>query len=70
MSPVSLPKIRTAAGSSGRLLYQGQVDVSEGMQPFELEGSKRKSTLAYIRHVVKYQVASPPMLLLLLLRRL
>jgi hypothetical protein len=59
LSPVTLLQLRNnvAAGDNRRLqLYQGQVDASEGMQPFELEGSKRKSTLAYIRHVVKYQV--------------
>lgn len=36
------------------------MDASEGMHPFELEGSKRKSTLAYIRHIVKYQVVFLP----------
>jgi hypothetical protein len=59
LPPVTLLQLRNnvAMGDSRRLqLYQGQVDASEGMQPFELEGSKRKSTLAYIRHVIKYQV--------------
>ena len=64
LSPVNMRQLRSAVASSGcssgRLLYQGHVDASEGMHPFELEGSKRKSTLAYIRHIVKYQVDSLP----------
>lgn len=56
LSPVNLQQIRAAAALGSRQLFQGQVDASEGLQPFELQGSKRKSTLAYTRHVVKYQV--------------
>ncbi len=58
LPPVNLQQIRAMAalGGGSRQLFQGHVDASEGLQPFELQGSKRMSTLAYTRHVVKYQV--------------
>jgi hypothetical protein len=65
MSPAGLQQLRSATATPGagcrRLLYQGRVDASQGMLPFELEGSKRKCTLAYTRHIVKYQVLPPLM---------
>ena len=58
LPPVNLQQIRATAalGGGSKQLFQGHVDASEGLQPFELQGSKRMSTLAYTRHVVKYQV--------------